>query len=83
MAKSSNQSRTLIEKIATLPPEQQVEVEDFVDFLANKQRRRAALERLLSIAPALEAAGAPPISDDEAVALVKESRAERRQKDSR
>lgn len=45
MAKSSNQSRTLIEKIDTLPPEQQVEVEDFVDFLANKQRRRAALER--------------------------------------
>ena len=83
MAKSSNQSRTLIEKIDTLPPEQQVEVEDFVDFLANKQHRRAALERLLLIAPALEAAGASPVSDDEAVALVKESRAERRQKDSR
>lgn len=83
MVKSSNQSRTLIEKIDTLLPEQQMEVEDFVDFLANKQRRRAALERLLSIAPALETAGAAPISDDESVALVKEARAERRQKDSR
>ena len=76
MAKGSSQRSTLIEKIDTLPPEQQVEVEDFVDFLANKQRRRAALERLLSIAPALEAVGAPPLSDDEAVSLVKEARAD-------
>lgn len=80
MAKSPSPSRTLVEKIDTLPPEQQAEVEDFVDFLANKQRRLAALDRLLSIAPALEAAGAPPISDDEAVALVKNTRAERQKK---
>lgn len=80
MAKSPNPSRTLVEKIDTLPPEQQAEVEDFVDFLANKQRRLEALDRLLSIAPALEAAGAPPISDDEAVALVKNTRAERQKK---
>jgi hypothetical protein len=83
MAKSSNQVRTLLDKLDQLPPEQQAEVENFVDFLANKQRRRAALDRLLSIAPALEAAGVQPISDDGAVALVKEARAERRQKDSR
>ena len=82
MAKSSNQVRTLLDKLGQLPPEQQAEVENFVDFLANKQRRRAALDRLLSIAPALEAAGVQPISDDEVVALVKEARAERRQKDS-
>ena len=83
MAKSSNQVRTLLDKLDQLPPEQQAEVENFVDFLANKQRRRAALDRLLSIAPALEAAGVQPMSDDEVVALVKEARAERRQKDSR
>ena len=83
MEKSSNQMRTLLDKLDQLPPEQQAEVENFVDFLANKQRRRAALDRLLSIAPALEAAGVQPISDDEVVALVKEARAERRQKDSR
>lgn len=83
MAKSSNQMRTLLDKLDQLPPEQQAEVENFVDFLANKQHRRAALDRLLSIAPALEAAGVQPISDDEVVALVKEARAERRQKDSR
>jgi len=51
MAKSSNQMRTLLDKLDQLPPEQQVEVENYVDFLANKQRRRAALDRLLSIAP--------------------------------
>ncbi len=83
MAKSSNQMRTLLDKLDQLPPEQQAEVENFVDFLANKQRRRAALDRLLAIAPALEAAGVQPMSDEEAVALVKEARAERRQKDSR
>ena len=83
MEKSSNQMRTLLDKLDQLPPEQQAEVENFVDFLANKQRRRAALDRLLSIAPALEAAGVQPMSDDEVVALVKEARAERRQKDSR
>ena len=82
MAKSSNPLRTLLDKLDQLPPERQAEVENFVDFLANKQRRRAALDRLLSIAPALEAAGVQPISDDEVVALVKEARAERRQKDS-
>jgi hypothetical protein len=83
MAAGSNQIRTLIDKLGQLPPEQQVEVENFVDFLANKQRRRAALDRLLSIAPALKAAGVPPMSDEEVVALVKEARAEKRQKDRR
>lgn len=43
MTKESTQRTALIEKIGTLPPEQQAEVENFVDFLASKQRRRAAL----------------------------------------
>jgi hypothetical protein len=55
----------LLEKIQALPPERLIEVEDFVDFLAAKARRLAAMDRLLSIAPALEAAGAPPIREDE------------------
>jgi hypothetical protein len=38
----SNQKRTLIEKLDQLPPKRVAEVEDFVDFLANKTRRRAA-----------------------------------------
>lgn len=78
MTKESTQRTALIEKIGTLPPEQQAEVENFVDFLASKQRRRAALGRLLSIAPALEAAEAPPANDDDIVAEVKKTRADRR-----
>ena len=51
--------QALISKIRTLSPQQVAEVEDFVEFLAAKASRRAALDRLLAIAPALEAAGVP------------------------
>ncbi len=54
------------------------EVEDFVEFLAAKSKKRAALDRLLAITPALEAAGAEPISEDEIDAEVKAARVERR-----
>jgi hypothetical protein len=53
-------------------------VEDFVDFLAAKAKRFAALDRLLSIPPALEAAGIPPMTEDDIDAEIKAARAERR-----
>jgi hypothetical protein len=53
----------LIAKIQALPAERLAEVEDFVDFVAAKTRRLAALDRLLAIAPALAAAGAPPMTN--------------------
>lgn len=68
----------LIEKLERLPPQQLAEVEGFVDFLAAKTRRAAVWDRLLSIAPELEAAGATPVSMDEIDAEVKAFRAERR-----
>jgi hypothetical protein len=71
-------AQALIEKIQALPPERLGEVEDFVDFLAAKTRRQDALDRLFAIAPALEAAGAPPITEDEIQAEVDAVRAERR-----
>jgi hypothetical protein len=49
--------QSLMSKIRTLSPQQVAEVEDFVEFLATKARKRSALDRLLAIAPALEAAG--------------------------
>jgi hypothetical protein len=58
-------TQILLEKIQALPPERLGEVEDFVDFLSAKSRRLAALDRLLAIVPALEAAGAPVISEEE------------------
>ncbi|MGH7046479.1 MAG: DUF2281 domain-containing protein [Stellaceae bacterium] len=71
-----------MEKIQALPPERLSEVEDFVDFLAAKTRREAALDRLFAIAPALEAAGAPPITEDEIQAEVDAVRAERQARSS-
>ena len=68
----------LIEKLKTLPPEKRAEMEDFVEFLAMKSRRLAAIDRLLAIAPALEAAGVPPMTEEEINAEIKAARAERR-----
>jgi hypothetical protein len=68
----------LIEKLKSLPPEQRAEVEDFVDFLSVKTQKRRALDRLLAIAPALEAAGVVPMSEEEIAAEIKAARAERR-----
>lgn len=70
--------QSLLSKIKTLSPQQLAEVEDFVEFLAAKSRKRAALDRLLAIAPALQAAGVPPMSEDEIAAEVRAARAERR-----
>jgi len=69
--------QNLISKIKALSPEQVAEVEDFVEFLAAKSRKRAAFDRLLAIAPALEAAGVEPMTEDEIAAEVKAARAER------
>jgi len=65
----------LLDKIQALPPGRLWEVEDFVDFLSAKSRRLAALDRLLAVAPALEAAGAPAISEEEIQAEVDAVRA--------
>lgn len=71
-------TQALIEKIRALPAERISEVEDFVDFIATKTRRLTALDRLLMIAPALEAAGAPPITEEEIATEVEAVRATRR-----
>ncbi|TXI76789.1 MAG: DUF2281 domain-containing protein [Dokdonella sp.] len=70
--------QSLMSKIRTLSPHQVAEVEDFVEFLAAKARKRSALDRLLSIVPALQAAGAEEISEDEIAAEVDAARVERR-----
>lgn len=70
--------QALIDKIQALPDERIAEIEDFVDFIASKTRRLNALERLLAIAPALEAAGAPRLTEEEIDAEVQAVRAARR-----
>jgi hypothetical protein len=74
----STKTDVLIEKIRALPAERLAEVEDFVDFVATKSRRLTALDRLLAIAPALEAAGAPPMTEQEIAAEIAAVRAGRR-----
>ena len=69
---------TLIEKLRLLTPEQRARVEDFIDFLSDQVKKRAAWGRLLAIAPALEAAGISPMSAEEIDAEIKAARAERR-----
>lgn len=70
--------QALISKMRELSAQQVAEVEDFVEFLTARSKKRAALDRLLAIAPALEAAGVEPMSEDEIDAEVKAARAERR-----
>jgi hypothetical protein len=70
--------QVLLETVKSLPAQQRAEVEDFVEFLAAKAKKRAAWDRLLAIAPALEAAGVAPMSEEEVDAEIKAARAERR-----
>jgi hypothetical protein len=70
--------QVLLSKLKRLSPQQVAEVEDFVEFIAAKSTRRAALDRLLAIAPALEAAGVEPMTEEDIAAEVKATRAERR-----
>ncbi len=68
----------LLLKIKTLSPPQVAQVEDFVEFLAAKSQRQAALGQLLAIAPALEAAGAEPLSEAAVAAEINAARQARR-----
>ena len=43
---NATNDQVLIEKLMNLPPQQRAEVEDFVDFLASRARKRIALDRL-------------------------------------
>jgi hypothetical protein len=74
--------QALLSKIRSLSPQQVAEVENFVEFLSAKSKKNAALDRLLAIAPALEAAGQPPMSEDEIAAEIAAARAERRARKS-
>jgi len=75
--------RRLLSKIKALSPPQVAQVEDFVEFLAAKSARRAALGRLLAMAPAIEAAGAEPVSEEDIAAEVKAARRARKAEPAR
>jgi hypothetical protein len=67
----------LIEKLRRLPPQRRREVEDFVDFLAARERGQA-LEAFLAVADQVAQAGVPPMSAEEIQAEIDAYRDERR-----
>jgi len=68
----------LLEKIRELPPERQAEVEDFVEFLAAKERRRDAASRMAAAQQRLSADPLPPMTADEINAEIEAYRAQQR-----
>ena len=74
----TSSEQNLMSKIRTLSPQQVAAVEDFVEFLAAKSRKQAALDRLLAVAPTLEAANAAVPDEVEIAAEIDAARAERR-----
>jgi hypothetical protein len=68
----------LLQKIRELPAERQAEVEDFVEFLAAKERRQNAAQRLKAAQERLAADPLPPMSVEEVNAEIEAYRAEQR-----
>lgn len=67
-------TESLLAKINALSPQQVAEVEDFVEFLATKTKKQSAIQRLLAVASRLEAAGVPPMTEDDLAAELTASR---------
>ena len=68
----------LIERLKKLPPSRIAEVVDFVEFLASREERTAAAERLTAGLAKLDALKLPDISEDEVEAEIQAARQERR-----
>ncbi len=68
----------LIERLKTLPPNRVAEVVDFVEFLAAREERAAAAQRLSEGLARLDALNLPPVSEDEVDAEIQAARRERR-----
>ena len=67
----------LIERLKKLPPARVAEVVDFVEFLAVREERAAAAQRLTDGLARLDALQLPPISEHEVADEVQTSRRER------
>jgi hypothetical protein len=55
----------LIERLKKLPPSRVAKVVDFVEFLAAREERAAAAQRLTEGLARLDALDLPPVSEDE------------------
>ena len=68
----------LIERLKKLPPSRVAEVVDFVEFLAAREERAAAAQRLTEGLARLDALNLPAVLEDEAEEEVQAARRERR-----
>lgn len=68
----------LLDRLKTLPPSRVAEVVDFVEFLAAREERAQAAQRLTEGLARLDALMLPPVSEDEIEAEVQAARRERR-----
>ena len=67
----------LIQKLQKLPPDRLAEVVDFVEFLAAREERSAAAQRLAESMARLDGLSLPPLSEDEVEAEVQAARRDR------
>ena len=67
----------LIERLKKLPPNRVAEVVDFVEFLASREERAAAAQRLTEGLARLGALKLPTISEDEIEEEIQASRKDR------
>lgn len=68
----------LLERLKKLPPNRVAEVVDFVEFLAAKEERVAASQRIGEGLARLDALNLPPVSQDDVAEEVQAARLERR-----
>jgi len=68
----------LIERLKKLSPARVAEVVDFVEFLASREERAAAAQRLTQGLARLDALQLPEITEDEVEAELQAARQERR-----
>jgi len=73
---NTRDDQVLIEKLQSLPPQQRAEVEDFVDFLAARAKKRIAVNQLFDTMSKL-AGLEPPLSEEEIDAEIAAARADR------
>ncbi len=66
-----------MERLKKLPPNRVAEVVDFVEFLASREERAAAAQRLGNGLARLDSLKLPPISEDEVEEEIQAARRER------
>ncbi len=68
----------LLKQIEKLPPNRVAEVADFVAFLAAREERQAAAQRLLDDMAKMDALGQPALTEADVEEAVQQARSERK-----